>query len=289
MAGLTSRDGQGFFNWLKRMQRVDRNPLELVRRVDAKGKAKLERRALSLQELGRLRSVCGNRWSAYLTAAKTGLRRGELAQLQWQDVHFDGDRPFLRLRAATTKNRRASDQPIDGEVACVLQELQDKSARPTARVFRERLPRRETVQADFLAAGIARFDDWGRKADFHALRTTYCTMLAEAELPERVRQELMRHRDPRLTNQTYTDPARLRLAEAVSKLPNLSGTQIGTQDLVSTGPNVSSNGTTGQSESICKSLPQSSLRHDLAQTDATRQNGLKNGGGGNRKSSTLLA
>ena len=75
---------------------------------------------------------------------------------------------------------------------------------------------------------------------------------------------------------------RCRLAEAVSKLPSLSDTQIATHDLVSKSPNESPIGKTEQSQSTCNSLPQSSLGHDLARTDATLQNGLKTGGGGNR-------
>ncbi len=270
------------FGWLRGIGRVDRNPFEGVERIDGRGKAKIERRALTPDELRRLQAVCGERWPAYLVAVKTGLRRGELLQLQWADLHLDGARPFLRLRAVTTKNRRESDQPIDGEAVEAFQALKREGVGPVERVFRRRLPRRETVQKDFAAAGIPKFDERGRKADFHALRTTYCTMLAEADLPERVRQELMRHRDPRLTNQTYTDPARLRLAEAVERLPRLGDTQIDSQGLVTARRELTPDGTYGPVGDDRKCLPVNSFGRGEAGCDTKCHHDSKTGGGGNR-------
>lgn len=138
------------------------------------------------------------------------------------------------------------------------------------------------VKKDFQAAGIAELDERGRKADFHALRMTFCTLLADAEIPERVRQELMRHRDPRMTNQTYTDPARLRLAEAMAKLPRLGDTQLGTQELVAGRLEVSSDVASGQSRNEPKSLKNKGNRHVATRGVTTCPDGRNNGGGGNR-------
>jgi hypothetical protein len=48
-------------------------------------------------------------------------------------------------------------------------------------------------------------DNGHGRLDFHSFRVMYCTELAPLVSSERVRMELMRHHDPRLTAETYTD------------------------------------------------------------------------------------
>lgn len=103
----------------------------------------------------------------------------------------------------------------------MLRELRETGGSATGRVFRRLVPRRETVKADFEAAEIPRFDDHGRKADFHSLRHTCNMLLLRAGVDERTRQQFMRHRTARVTNQQYTDARRLPLREAASAIPAL--------------------------------------------------------------------
>ncbi len=72
----------GLFNWMKRMGRTEANPFEGIGRIDARGKATFSRRSLMADELARLKQVSGKRWVVYLTAVKTGLRRGELQRFE---------------------------------------------------------------------------------------------------------------------------------------------------------------------------------------------------------------
>ena len=234
----------GLLRWMKGLGRIEENPLGAVGRVDGRGKQSYERRALSPEEVQRLLATSGRRRVVYLTALKTGLRRRELTELEWRDVHLEGEQAYLEVRAAVAKNRRRECLPLDAELVEALRTLQDAGS-GRGRVFRVLVPRRETVKKDFERAGITILDEDGRKVDLHALRTTFCTMLAEAGLPERVRQELMRHRDPRLTNQTYTDTSRLPVSAAIAKLPRLLGTdaQIDSQEVVPRRPDVSQQGT----------------------------------------------
>ena len=53
---------------------------------------------------------------AYLTAARSGLRHGELTKLKWADVVFDSETPHIFARAATTKNRLDSRIPMTKEL-----------------------------------------------------------------------------------------------------------------------------------------------------------------------------
>ena len=54
--------------------------------------------------------------------------------------------------------------------------------------------------------------------DWHALRTTYGTRLAVANVPLALAQKLMRHCDPRLTANVYTVAQLSDLAREVEKL-----------------------------------------------------------------------
>jgi integrase len=75
-----------FAEWMKKMERISRNPFESVPVVSAAGKETKRRRAFTPDELARLLKVAGHRAATYLTAAFTGLRRGELQQVRWVDV-----------------------------------------------------------------------------------------------------------------------------------------------------------------------------------------------------------
>ena len=68
-------------------------------------------------------------------------------------------------------------------------------------------------------AGITRIDGLNRKVDFHPLRYTFCTMLTPKATLQRMAQELMRHSDPHLSTQIYTDVSPLPTFDAVATLP----------------------------------------------------------------------
>ncbi len=195
-------------------------------------------------------------------------------------MHVDSEPYFIRLWAATTKNRRGSDHPIDAEVAEGIQSLRQSNSRPHDRVFRFRTPRGSTVRRDFAEAGIARVDENGRIVDFHAPRMTFNMLLEQAGVPERRRQELKRHRSSHLTNQVYVDPSCLGLGEAVRKLPRFDDTQIDTQDLVSEGLSASCVVTKRQTGEDHETPQNKANRRVLTPVVATCRNTPKTGEGG---------
>ena len=140
----------------------------------------------------------------YLTAIYTGLRLGELRQLVKDDLHLDEDRPYVAARASTTKNRKEAVIPphpaLTAELRIATREhgTADKVVRLSPRISR-------TFRADLLRAKIEPVDALGRKLDFHALRKTFATRLAQKGVAQRLTQELMRHQDANLTAQNYTD------------------------------------------------------------------------------------
>jgi hypothetical protein len=78
------------------------------------------------------------------------------------------------------------------------------------------------LQLDLAAAGVpyavASPDGTPLCADFHALRHTYITYLADAGVSQRHAQESARHSDPRLTANVYTHVRAAALAESVNRL-----------------------------------------------------------------------
>ena len=69
---------------------------------------------------------------------------------------------------------------------------------------------------DLKRAGIPKRDDRGRTLDVHALRTTFGTLLSRGGVPLRTAQAAMRHSDPSLTANVYTDPEAARRAAGPS-------------------------------------------------------------------------
>lgn len=193
----------------------------------------------------------------YLTLATTGLRKGELAQLTCGQVSLDSDPPFLTLERGQEKNRQGSTLPLRADVAAELRGwLADRAAArqlaaskaaavpfdpqavrrsnaTTGRKRAEPLPPEEPLfevpsgllrilDRDLRTAGIPKKDDRNRSIDVHALRGTFATMLARSGVPMRTAQAVMRHSDPALTANIYTDPRLLDTAAAVEALPSFA-------------------------------------------------------------------
>ena len=74
---------------------------------------------------------------------------------------------------------------------------------------------------------VVKIHDRSRTIDIHALRHTFGTHLSKAGVPLRTAQAAMRHSDPSLTANVYTDPKLLDVAGAVASLPDLPLDGIG--------------------------------------------------------------
>ena len=184
----------------------------------------------------RLASVGRERALTYRVLFFTGLRVGELRALRIRDLFLDGPSPFIRLPAAAEKSRRGTDLPLRLDLAAEVRSALGKrllAAQDAARArgtIRARLAPEDrafvipagslrVMERDLAFAGIAKRDDLGRTVDLHALRTSLCTHLGRAGVPLRTAQAVMRHSDPSLTANIYTDPMLIDTAAAVSLLP----------------------------------------------------------------------
>jgi len=216
---------RSFFNWLIKAGRVQINPLLSVEKAKTEGRQTRERRSFTVDEIKTLLAAAGERKAVYLMAVHTGLRRSELAALKWADLRLDEAKPFVLVRASTTKNSKVAPMSLHPEVVAALHEL--KAGRQPGELVFKRFPRIERFKRDLKKAGIAYTDALGRFADFHSLRKTLCTNLAKAGVPRRTAMSVMRHSDGKLTDKVYTDENLLGVETAIDVLPTFT-TEPGT-------------------------------------------------------------
>jgi len=156
----------------------------------------------------------------YMIAVWTGLRRNEIRQLIWADLHVGSSPCRITLRARTTKSKRADSIPVHPQLAEELRAWRPSTAGPSDPVV-STVPNMRCFRADLAAAGIAYKDESGRYADFHGLRMSLSTMLATNRVSPRTAQAIMRHADPRLTANVYTDEKLLPLAAELFNVPSI--------------------------------------------------------------------
>jgi len=209
-----------FVNWAVREGRLLHNPLKSVVKKPAKGNETFRRRALTVEELVKLVQRDRKRGLAYLVAGCTGLRRGEMRQLLWSDIRLDEARPFIDVRASTTKSKRAAVIPLVPMLVDALRAAKAKGVDFTGLVFPRGLPSVRMLAKDLDACGIPVEDERGFRVDFHALRHTFASILANVGVSELVRVKLARHSEWRQTDR-YTDAASLPLFAEMEKFASV--------------------------------------------------------------------
>ena len=232
-----------FFAWLIREGRWSSNPADRIAPASAAEPARRRRALLPEEETRLLQTAPSARALVYLVALRTGLRRGELAKLVWNDLDLDAE--TIRVRASIAKNRREAILPLPHDAAAALSAAFDarRDVDGTARVFGA-VPVIRTFRIDLAAARdawikeadddaaerrrreknrdfLAYEDSDGRFLDFHALRVTFGTALARAGVRLQTAQRLLRHSTPVLTANVYT---KLELHDLRGAVERLGGT-----------------------------------------------------------------
>jgi integrase len=158
----------------------------------------------------------------YCLGANTGLRAAELASLSPASFDLDADPPTVTVAAAYSKRRRQDVLPLRADLADLLEGyLAGRPRRGLLWPGRWLHDAAAMIRRDLAAAGIPYEDDEGRVFDFHALRHTFLTHLAESGVHPKVAQVLARHSTITLTMDRYTHLQVLDLAGDLDKLPGL--------------------------------------------------------------------
>jgi integrase len=168
-------------------------------------------------------------FALFASALATGMRRGELLGLQWQDV--DLDRGVIRVQrqlveigghmelgdVKTSAGRRRIDLPA--ETTTILREL--KAGANSSFVFADKCGK------PLIGARVSRrFKDAIRSAgvpeiSFHEMRHTHATLLLIAGISPKVVQERLGHSNVSITLQTYSHVLPSLQADAAAALNDI--------------------------------------------------------------------
>jgi len=224
-------------NWMQKVGRTATNPLCKIEKADGQGKLKRNRRSLTETEVQNLLSLESPNKMAYFLAVSTGLRRAELEQLTWGDIHLDESAPYVLARASTTKNKKEERVALTDEIAEELASCRPDDPLPSSLVLPNGIRRMRDLKKDFEKAGIVYCDDKGLYADFHSLRHTCATYMSKKGVSPVLVKKHMRHSNMKQTER-YTDESQLDVSEALKHLPgHQANAQISAQILGPGGQN----------------------------------------------------
>ena len=249
---------KSFGNWLVTAQRLPRNPFAHLSRLNANVDVRVERRAMDAGELTHLieatrtsgdtfRGLTGeDRAMLYLVASTTGLRANELANLTPESFDLSADSQTVTIKAKTEKARRGAVLPILAKVAerldrwirsrsvgrsvrlwpgtwsekaavMLRKDLQFTREKWIGEVEQDPTQHALRMESDFLKPESAN----GERADFHAFRHSFISMLASSGVHPKIAQMLARHSTITLTMDRYSHLGQADLSQAVQRMPSL--------------------------------------------------------------------
>ena len=204
---------RAFARWAEGRGFLSHNPLKGLRKFD--DTPTMRRRAMTGTEIEALLEHCPpERRMLYRVALASGLRARELRSLTVADL--DIERGGLQLHAAWTKNRKPGLQPLPKAMLRELAETAD-GKEPGEPLLHVPYHPSEQFKADLKRADIPQCTAEG-KLDFHALRTTYVTLVIESGATVKEAQALARHATPGLTLNGYARTRPARLLQVTEKL-----------------------------------------------------------------------
>jgi len=210
-----------FLNKAVKWDMLSTNPMEGVDYLKEDDSKKI--RALTEEEAGRLLEEA-NGWfrPVLLTALYTGLREGELINLEWNDIDFKKGVIKVRRKPSwipksSGRAIRERDVAVPRQLTDFLQEYKAQSDVRDKRVFHNKY--REPLKPGLRKAlmRLTRRCGFPEVTQFHALRHTYATHLIKTCKDLAVVQEQLGHADIR-TTMKYSDMTFERKRKAVEDL-----------------------------------------------------------------------
>lgn len=207
------RHVQAFLNWALDTGRLEESPLESVEKPKKETKEKpflspddVERVLTAIEEhILNTRNASGQipdlEWlhAMVRVAVGTGLRRGELVSLHWEDIDLEGRRVHVRHRDGfRTKGNRERVVPFRGGAEQALAHLHGPDASGPVFTDRHGKPiRADRVTKRFKA--MARKAGLDERVHFHSLRHTTGSWLAMKGVPMQIIKEVLGHSSVNVT------------------------------------------------------------------------------------------
>ena len=191
-------------------------------RIDYPEVEERENRTLTPKEAMRLLNPNDRLGAMALVAAHTGLRRGELCGIRWEDVR-DG---FLRVKRAIAANKggdvetKVKSKTSMADVPLTPEALGAINAQPKRGVYVFSVEDGGPVSPSNLSRD---WREWANKNGLHGmrlhdLRGSYVSLLIESGADIRTVQELARHADARTTLKLYARTRKSVKEAAVERL-----------------------------------------------------------------------
>ena len=203
------------FNHVVRWNEIEKNPFKGVEMVRIPERAPLY---FKKEEIDKIMKTIKENWlkDAVLFTLLTGLRRGEMVNLRWDDVDLNSKLIFIESHASfRTKAGKRRAIPLNNTALVLL---------------RKRYERRDCEYV-FSHKGQQLYDEWvskkfhkyieksgvNRKLHFHSLRHTFATWLVKAGVSIYEVQKLLGHSNVTIT-QVYSHLVSEELHSAVARL-----------------------------------------------------------------------
>lgn len=195
------------------------NPFENIPILKERG-GKETREAFTEEELQKISNgiTRGVKYSEicapmFLVGLNTGLRKGDVCNLQWEDIIFTEDRGCW-LRRKTLKTKCTIELPLLPALKNYLLDIWNKTDVHSGYIFPE-LARRYKTQSPVLSVQVKKFlkacgiEDLTylpanrtkavSKKDFHSCRHTFCYLAGKAGIPLIAVQSVVGHMTPEMT------------------------------------------------------------------------------------------
>jgi len=179
------------FGWAVDHNLMKKNPVKEVRRFRLDRK---QPRFFSMEEIRLILSKCPERWYLYyMILLHTGMRRGELANLEWNDVDFE--RKMIKITPKdgwSPKGKRGREIPINNELfELLIRQKKESTGRHVVERSRAKRYDRGLWEKFWRLAkklGI-------RNANIHTFRHTFASYMIMSGVDLVTVKELLGHRD----------------------------------------------------------------------------------------------
>lgn len=196
------------FATAKRWKLITENPCAEVKQIPVPDEPPV---FFSVADFEKLIAVMEEGWLRELVvfAVLTGLRRGEICNLRWQDV--DLGRRVIHIRStATFKTKQGKRRVValNNTALALLQSRMNRS--PSEYVFNldDRKIRDEHITRLFKRA-VRRANLADTRLHYHSVRHTFASWLVQNGASLYEVQKLLGHSNPRVTCPPYSDPFRI--------------------------------------------------------------------------------